>query len=465
MSYRNPRFSKIHTMRDVGDDGFDATTEGTFPFRSDTPRTRWLDEQAGPLAGKDDDFQRTEYARSTDPATGTLGGTMHELARWIIPATHNFGLDRTIELLISAEYPTTSYLPVTLSDGSIIARFCPSSGLIDLQLDTAVAQSLARSFQFTWWASNSGVLPNVGEVFWSDIVQPATGTDFGWEHDREAVDTDLEMEAGGIYTTVDGEPRRRFTLKHNAINGADLKLYEELRRYTLYNSRAFWFDHQDSGDVEAVLNPLTLTGQFDNLLGNGFSVEQVVVNGAPDGIADCVAMLTDGASGFPQAKLLQTSWDAAAPTDLRDFVLQFDLLFVTDATWVISSDSFFVDIVNQAGTLFSRYDVAAAMLGTGAAAADTWYRIQIDLEQDGRTNLSQLDPKDAYNVTFSIDGTANGSSRPFQLANVRVIDKAKQPVYVKIVPGTFQKPQESRAPGGSGGPRYNVEFDMIEVTT
>jgi hypothetical protein len=148
MSYRNPRFSYISSMIDRGDGGFDAATEAVFPFRADTPRTRWLDGQNGPLAGKDNALVQTHYARSE------TGGESIQLAsarRFLIPATHNFAIDRAVELRLSEPYPTPVWeFPLYVNPsgglGEDIQVFHPASNMMDFEFDT-VDDALLRAPQ------------------------------------------------------------------------------------------------------------------------------------------------------------------------------------------------------------------------------------------------------------------------------------------------------------------------------
>ena len=91
MSYRNPRFSYVHTLRDIGDGGFTANTDA---FRADTPRTRLMDDQAQALCGQSDTpAQLIEFEKYQGVPAG-----FSPLRRVLIPAGHNFGLDRSIQM-------------------------------------------------------------------------------------------------------------------------------------------------------------------------------------------------------------------------------------------------------------------------------------------------------------------------------------------------------------------------------
>jgi hypothetical protein len=444
-------------MQEFGDAGFVAATESTYPFRSDTPRTRWFDGQNAPLAGKADSLRQTDYFR--DASDSSASGEMIELARWLVPAGHSLGLDRVIDLKVSSAYPTPSYAVPKLSDGSLISRMIPSSSMIDIEFDTATTTvTRGRAFRLEWQQGNSGALPDIGEVWWTNIYEPVIGTAWGWEDFSEAVANDIEMDSGAIFTNVRGDPRRQFTLEHIAASGSDLRVYDELRRSVGHGSGAFWYDHTDSADKVALVHALDVTG----VLALSACTEQVSSGGAPDGTSDCLEIETDGLSVVTAASLASADWETDAPTDWRNMVLQFD--FKPEVvTWLTAVDSLFLNIFDASLAFFTQYLLGQPFVNH-STGADLWHRYQIDLELDKRPNYAHLDMTHPAVVTLGISAAANSAARTFEICNLRLIDKTKQPVYVKVVPGSYGRQQTSNAPGGAGGPRYDIDMRIIEVT-
>ncbi|GAG49025.1 unnamed protein product, partial [marine sediment metagenome] len=154
MSYRNPRFSYVHTLRDFGDANFGVATNA---YRTDAPRTRLLDDQSKVFAGQQDVLQATQFHRETGV---TIPGS-NPVTRFILPA-HNFALDRMVQFREATDFGSLNWALVKLSDGTTPIVYIVSSGIFDLEWDAPV-QQFVEAMEFLHRASFSGDDPDMGE--------------------------------------------------------------------------------------------------------------------------------------------------------------------------------------------------------------------------------------------------------------------------------------------------------------
>lgn len=382
----------------------------------------------------------------------------------MIPASHNLGADRVFDLLLSVAYPTPSYYAPLLADGSTITRWIASSGLIDIELDPTITgdtsnNPYARALRCQMWAGGSGDTPDVGELWWTNVYQPVFGTAFGWEDFSDPVAIELETESGGVYANVKGEPKRRFTLDHRIASGADLAIYDDLRRMTGHGPKGFWFDHSDTADKVRIVHRMAATGMIGlTNMTEGFQT-------GPDG-DDCLEFTTSGTTVNASADIDSSIWDAegAAGTDWRNSTFQFDIYFDTSTAWVGSGSDLVIQLFDTNATQIASFQPFDALTNAGDLA-DIWYRVQMDVENDALTGSRSLDRSAIDLIRFSVPASANTAARVFRIAKPRIIDNSKQPVYCRVLPGSFLRQQESEAPGGAGGPRYRIEMTLEELTT
>jgi hypothetical protein len=456
MTVRAPRFSYRHTIQEAVSRGFGWEDDGSDPWRSDTPKERMSDGQNKLLAGKSDgDNENIIFQRGRDDFS--LGMEQIALSRFIVPSGNNLAVDRLLRLRFFSTSPGGSAFTPTLSDGSIIHWHVTSSGVLDIEFDTTDTATLyAKRFLFGTYASFSGQDPSLGEIWWTNIAQPQSGVAYGWEDVTQAVATDYEMRSGEIHTLVHGDPRRQFSIRHEAVSGADLLVYDELRRKSAHDAGAFWYDHTDSADKEIVIDAMTSDLTWTPS-GTGITVSS---GNAPDGTSDCLQMATTGAGGEAYIEIEKPDWSSATPDNWRNYVIQIDV-FIDAAAWITSEFDFRIDLLNQASTQFAQYTMGRAWVNPDNWGQGEWVRVQMDIDLDVEPT-TPLDLGTPYRLRVVAQ---NDTAQFIRLANLRIIDKTKQPVYVKIVPDSFRREQENRAPGGAGGPRYTIEFDMIEVTT
>lgn len=457
MSYRNPRFSYAHTLADVGDDGFGSTTDAYL-----TARTRLLDYQKQVLAGQSDAFNETWFKRAT-----TLQQTYQRLFRIIIPDGHNFGNDRNLQFGwfdTFTEDATTVPLAV-LNDGAQIESYCPATGIFSIELEAGDTDDLEFAAMLYWahWTGLANGLPGLGEMWWTNLVQTTTGAHFGWEDVFEPTQSRFESQTGAVYTNVLGEPRRRFTLDHHGMSGSDYQLYRELWRYTGYGSKPFWYDHLDSADVERSVNTLE---DFNDITSEVNLVAAISSANAPDGVSDCTQLVALAGSLTASGALGAPVFEDSTDTDWRNSILQFDILFVTDADWFDVAADFRIRVLSAETNGESFYQPLNGYLDN--KDPDVWIRVQVDLELDVQPDAPDptrgyCDLTDVTQLQFIFEPEAGGDA--IKLANVRLIDKTKQPVLVEMIPGRLRNQQDRRAPKNSFGPAYTIHMEMLEVTS
>lgn len=452
MSYRNPRFSYIHTLRETGDAGFLA---GTDTFQTATPRTRLLDNQSRVMCGQSDSAQEIVFEKKTASAEG-----FSPLHRVIIPAGHNYGMDRAVRLRLDDVAGGGTLAAPPLSDGSTISRVLPSSHHIIWDIDTTDALELGLTLETKHWASLSGDNPSIGELWWTNIAQPTTGIAREWDDFREPTITRTRSKSGATYTSIDGDPRRRFTLEHRALTGTDLALYDDLVRRVGYGAQPFWYEHPDSGDEITLVNALA----DDAVLTAVGGTKSEISTGAPDGAADCVQLSNTTGAVEAQLYLDSTDFVTGVSTDWRNSILQFDCKVVSTSSWVTATSKLYVDLVSSTpNSGSSKLNYCAGMIN--AADAGNWFRVQVDLEDDRDSTIDSsggiVDLSDIARVDFRHTGDVSG--RAMQYSGLQIIDKDKRPVLVELE--GYRRRQDNPAPLNGAGTYYTVELDLVEVTT
>lgn len=444
MSQRIPRFSYAHTLRDIGDGGF---TGSTSAFVAATPRSRLFDDQSKTLCGQGDGDKIIEFEQKLKIAEGHPN-----LNRILIPAGHNYGLDRQLRFELNA-------LDIPLADGDVVERMVPSSGLIDIEV---IANTLeqALTLKMSHWNSGTSLAPGIGEIWWTQTVQPTTGTANGWTDDFTPTISRTRMRSGATFNHLDGAPRRRFSLSHLGISGDDVQLYDELMRRTGYGALPFWYEHPDSGDAVTLINLLNDPAGAGISLANGTLA--TATNGAPDGLANAIAWTSDSASVM-SLSIDQAAYPSGAVLDLRNTILQFDIKVVADAGWLAGLTDFNMHLQSAdplSDPSSTSYRIAQPLFQD--TIIDEWIRVQVDVKDDANLLSSAQAGVDLTNIKriqFQVDTLATG--KELRIANMRFIDKTKQPVLVEVVPRPGWKTHED----DGAVALWNINLEMIEVTT
>ncbi|KKK42836.1 hypothetical protein LCGC14_3169460, partial [marine sediment metagenome] len=171
MSYRNPRFSYKHMLREWKALGINTGETDTVATASTAnlydDRSKYRVEWAG---NADKILNIYKNAAATAEGTVLRGG---QLNRIIIPKGHNFFNDRAIRLQLGQTLVIGGLAIPKLSDLVAYTRIAPSSNLIDLQLDPASTYNVASMLElFMDTALVTANKHGPGELWWTDTVQP-----------------------------------------------------------------------------------------------------------------------------------------------------------------------------------------------------------------------------------------------------------------------------------------------------
>lgn len=455
MSYRLPRFSYRHAVREVGDGGFSALSSA---FVYSAPRTRLLDNQSRQLAGP---AANGDFNISYDRVGTTLLQTMpSRLNRLLIPDTHNFGGasgvgGREIRARFDVDGTDGSAFPTwitpELSDGSLHTRLVPSSGLIDWEF--ADDNDITAAFLELMIFAATTTIPRLGELWWTRTESMVESDVPEWTDVLIPTQERFSLRSGASYVNQTGNDLRAFSLSAICDSGsADDRMLNDLIRRT--TALPFWYEHPDSGGKVTTLDSLET---LDNVSTVSELDISVVSNGAPDGIADCIEAECNGTVAVYQDVVI-----ALDGVDARDCILQLDIKIVADSSWLDAVHKF--AWVPRGGNdlataNYCQYKPAEALYIE--KPVDEWVRIQVDVENDIFQNSPRalFDPSNFHRI--SIRSYFDTIGQKIQYSGLRLIDKRKQPVLVEIL--GQQRRQVSSVP--TSGTRYQYDLDMIEVST
>lgn len=453
VSYRNPRFSYIHTLADFGSSGV------TSVYFND-PVTRIFDYQSKTLAGLDDTGAVPVLIYQRDL---TKKATFYQLDRIIVPAGHNWGSARALNFGIWPTLDTTpgTQDPIDVADGSTdLDYWCPHDGLFEIEIDPSSSQSDALGLRIHWNHSQTTSEDHtIGELWWTNTVQPSSGIAYGWTDVIEPVMSRARMANGATYVNVLGDSQRRFTLQHIALSGNDMLLYDELLRYVGYGVKPFYFDHPDSADKERDINTFEDDTDLVNLV--NATVTDVLTDG-PDP-TKTVSSISATLTGTASADLYNTNFESSTDTDWRNSILQIDMKLPSPIAWFDDPEKIKIKVFDTSLGFSMYYPMTGYQ---ASASADKWVRCSMDIELDAvegestgdQAGFCDLSAIQLVRFEFSPSSTAS-----IRIANMRIIEKSKQPVLVEIA--SYSKRQESRVPVGPAGTTWTVDLEMIEVTT
>ncbi len=447
MSYRLPRFSYRHMLREVGDAGFSASTDA---FASTTPRARLFDDASRQLAGPTTNVDWKVWFHRAGTGSSVASTHPYQLNRILIPANHNFGVDRELRIRTNADGDESTFLTPALVDGALHTRIAPSSGIIDWELAASQAHLSAEMLELMVYAANSATIGRLGELWWTQTVQPSAGEVPEWDDYIVPTQERFSLRSGAAYINDTGQDLRFFSLSHIVDGGsADDKLYHDLVRRT--TGKPFWYEHPDSGDAVSVLDDLETLA---NVSAPSELTMSVVSGGAPDGVSDCIqAQSNDVTPPSVDVSVGITS------TDVRDSILQFDLKIVSSAAWLNLAADCQLYLAHDSGNNLNAYNLAPALLSK--KPVDEWVRFQIDIENDVTLSGLQtsLDPSRLTLAFFRFYFDVIGQS--VRIANLRFISKRKQPKLVEMV--SARRRQISAVP--TSGTFYRYDLEMLEVSS
>ncbi len=450
MSYRNPRFSYRHMLRSYGALGIDAVNTDAVASGS---TANLYDDRSGSLvewnAAANKDCVLYKNAAAT-AAGARLGG--ERLNRILIPKGHTFNNARALRLRASHDLTEVSGATFETSDGVTYQRFAPSSGLFDVTInDDKTVASLLQFRMLTGLVGGSDY--GLGELWWTDTVQPTTGTARKWEDNTDALFDRIEVRSGQSYKQKRGESKRRFSHEHLRLSGADLALYDDLFRGTGYGLYPFWYEGPDTGDVETILEDWSDTsGTFTTT--NSSTVAPSASR--PDGEAGNIIGHSAVLSGV--SEWIYPIADSDAPTvDWANKVLRVQVRPDWDST-AVADIKLVVESAVGANTARTEYAVGGCF---NQAVSSVWYRLEIDLENDA-TGFSGSGPADLANLVsfgFVSDFPTNADNTDF--GDFILINKDKQPKLVEFA--DYQRFQDSPVP--QVATTYSISMRLLEVTT
>ncbi|KKL72179.1 hypothetical protein LCGC14_2087490, partial [marine sediment metagenome] len=262
------------------------------------------------------------YKNAATTAEGVVlrGGRLN---RVIIPKGHNFFNDRAIFLQLGQTLVIGGLVTPKFSDLVAYARIASSSNLIDLQLDPASTYNVASMLKI--FMDEPLVTANshgLGELWWTDTVQPVTGIASVWEDASDGIFDRLETRSGERYVQKRGDSKRLFTHMHQNLSGADLLLYDLMYLDVGHGLHPFWYEGPDTGDAEVVLinewDPIpTITTTFS-------STAVAVAASSPDNLGRGIMIHAAGSQNLIEWKMAVTEL-ATIVSDWHNHIIRMQI--------------------------------------------------------------------------------------------------------------------------------------------
>lgn len=412
------------------------------------PKERLWDDQAGrPVA-----FAATGFKQLRFTPLDSLKTDHVEVDRLLIPRGHNLGNDRPLNLLASLLGDYTDGIVIPHVTGNLTQRAVPHEGLIDMPFLTPNG-----SDGFSWETDSgvSGDKASIGELWFTQTRQPTTGVAHEWEDRREPNLVRDETRSGNTYVVEQGEPRRVFTLEHQALSGADADLYDELLAAVRYGVHPFWYEHPDSGGGEVEFaDTATVDGW-----GSAAS-DHALVSGS-DGVANGALEITATSNGT--ATLSRDTASLGETTYFRDRILAIDHRVPTDASWVVD-DADLEFRLRSTTPAVGAQTVWSFARGVRTVATTDWHTTYFDLEDSTsaayriRSADKPCDLGDVNDLLLVMGFDTVGQR--LQIDNFRTIRKDSLPKLVELL--GYERTQDSPAPLATGG-TWRVRLQMREV--
>lgn len=440
-AYRNPTFSYVHALRDVGINGVAASGW--------TEDARFWDGQSRVLAvSTGTGFNTLDFDRGVSTSNKR---TTRELDRLIVPKGHNLHGNKVAFATFEESAVFGSATHRQLLDGLAQSFMHPSSDLALWDFDSAASASLGYDAGMRFVLTPTGKTPaetgDLGEIWWTKREQTATGIVQAWTEEATPFDLRLETPAGVAFVVEQGTPLRTFALEHRGVSGADLLLYEELLRYTRLGRRSFWYEHPSGANEDQLVGDTTSTSNW--------SPSSPATLALDAGYLEMTAIGTGEKGIF----LDEAFWPADAPRDWRGHIFQVDLVVDENTGSWADADAHAIYLrITTAADKYTEYDFAAPFVGQIVTGQN--YRIQVDLDNDA-TGVGADLPADLTNIeSFAIVADFANAANQIKIANPRVISKTSRPHLVEIV-GRPTIRQDRQRP--TAGPEFTIAFDMLEV--
>lgn len=455
MSYRNPRFSYRHMLRDFGADGIDAVdtdaiASGDLAFLFDERSgaiTKWLGTALKELH---------IFKNAVVNGAGTTL-SIGDLNRVIIPKGHNLQGIRPLQLQLFQTLADSGTPTPNLQDGVFYKYYAPSSNIVDWHLEDGDTFIQAALLLLTLWKGLAGSADSgPGELWWTNTVSTSTGIAHRWEDSTASLFDRHELRSGARFAQKRGPSRRVFSLLHRNLSGADLKVYDDLFSFCGEGIHPFWYEGPDSGSAENIFY------QWDDITGVVASNGSVLTtpSSRPDGESGQIAQLVDGSQvqislDIPITAILQTDL-----VDWHDSVLRCQIKLDWDSTAPGDVQFYVESDVGGSNTARTIYDVGG-MFADGVD--EEWTRLEIDLEEDA-TSFTGQGPADLQTVKsfgFIVDRPL--TTDKLFLGDFVLLTNRDRPKLVEIT--RYNRFQDSPAPLSASGPSFAIQMSLQEVTT
>ena len=472
MSYRNPRFSYRHMLREYKTQGIGANFS---PLASGTFSSLYDDRQKGPLVEWPPGLKYFDVMKNgakTDEGLTLSGGRLNRI---IMPAGHNLATRMSIAIHKGLTFlPAEMTGSMKLADGVTYGRFVPSSGMLDIEIDTSHALQIdmilfrfyLRSFTGAANTTHSPANLGLSELWWTDTVSPSTGIAHSWDATDDAIFDRHETRSGATFRQKRGQRKRRWVHTHRNLSGADLKLYDDMRIATGHGLHPFWYEHPDSGDAKQLLldwegSAADRTALLAEVVTTG---NDTVITQGPSGNGNGFYLTHTSNAGFWVVEWkIPTAASKAPGASWKNRVLQFQMT----ANWLpddITSNQnvdtwvkFFVESDVGGTPARTIYNIGHACVEQSSG----WQRIDIDIDNDA-SGFTGPGPADLDAPThFGFITTREAASNSYY-SSFTLIDKDKQPVLVEAV--NYSRGQDSPSPSSGEGPTFQIAMGLLEVT-
>ena len=227
MSYRNPRFSYRHMLREFDAIGIDNANTDSLVSGS---LTSLYDSKSSPLAEWTLDANKDLVLFKN--AHQTVGGKTLQnnlLQRIIIPAGHTLGTT-TFKIMMDLSVTIGNVHPI-YADG-VEYRRVRVADIDMIEIEIIGPFKIAGTLRLRMNAAADAGAHGIGEIWWTEILQPSTGVAIGWEDNVSGLYDRIETRSGSRFTQKRGTAKWRGTVEHRGLSGVDLKLYDDLFRAT-----------------------------------------------------------------------------------------------------------------------------------------------------------------------------------------------------------------------------------------
>lgn len=464
MSYRNPRWCPLH-LRWLHRDNPTSVLLSTGSYSTSAGVEKTYNRRRQSKSVTTNNIVHTQQFHPMATAAGQLVSGLNKPAIMdrIIVADHNgYGTYRSMKLPVyRTNYGTGLYLNRKLwdgfnsDDGECVITF--PNGALDLELGDGVGLQAEEDLII---GAGSAVL-ELGDIFYTQMLQPTTGIAHMWQDDDEANLMKQEMVSGNVYTVEQGPVRRVWQFEHRGVSEADLNLYRYILAQCDYGRHPLWFDGPDSGD------PYTDLDYYTSVPTNAVGCTAGVILSVGTGWYGM--KIHEGGSGTYNVQL--TSTDAGVSSanlvlpqgyDVRNHYLEFQVDFLTGAggsPWLTVDTDLQIRLFRS-----TKPGLLTYVLGTQVINSPNVKCMRFVLDLDDPTHIYQQsgsfvtpDLSDIDRIQVVADHTVIGQATRFGAFRLRRKDAI--PKYVEVL--DIRKRMDSANPGYA--PSYTINATLREV--